>query len=530
MLVSRGSFASTQSYGVTTTTDSSQNIWSTCLPKNPTFPGAFTSTAVCFTSSTNGGISGYSSAPVNIFTFPWLFWAGINVSGTSTLQSANITNTTFSGALTFSPGSSMTSTIQSEGINIIPIYGYEASAFSTTVHSALFAAGTNDCGFAAALNYCYNNGSIICNVILPPICYPTVTLQNTISALAFVQIGGQSASDISVIIPLAPITGVLNTDNHIKYIGNVIFYNAYNQNIGYWITQTSQYKTYNNVIFSGNTLTASAVLYNSNGSTWSGFSTVFNNCSFNNNNTTAPYSIYAYSLGNTYGDDIEPITVSNSTVKGNIYFENVVVRWINNYTNNGGNTATWILNGITDSTFENLHAATASIYISNTQQATFDHTGGTDTFIIDAASSQIHFTNCLDEGSSLIIPYAVLSIINTSASPVMLTNCSPSGTLTGNIQMQNGNTFTGGTHVDSLTATTFTTLASGFTTMTAGFTNVTLSKSFSGLGFGCFFAPVNVTNSNAYAYGFTPTAVNSFTIVSSSSTDTNKVWYECHGD
>ncbi len=93
-----------------------------------------------------------------------------------------------------------------------------------------------------------------------------------------------------------------------------------------------------------------------------------------------------------------------------------------------------------------------------------------------------------------------------------------------------------GLHLDNMSADLFTTSASGFTTLTAGFTNVTLpflsigQLTFSGLGYGCMFTPINVTNANVHSYGFTPTTVDTFTVVSSSAADTSEVFWECHGD
>ncbi len=446
------------SYGITSTTDSSQNIWTSCFPKNPTFLGAFTTTAVCFTTSSGGGINGHSSAPVSIFDFVWNFMAGINVSGTSTLQSANITSQTLSGALTFSAGSYMTSTITSGQFTVIPSYGIVASAISTTINAAIFANGTTDCGFSESLNYCYIEDSPICNIILPPICYASSPLQNTIPQLRFVQIGGESSSDVSIIIPIATMPYVLSTDNYIRDVSNIIFYNAYNQNIGTWITQTSAYHTYNNIIFVGNTLTASVVFYQPNIAEWEGFSTIINNCNINNTNTTAPYGVYAYSAAPVYGDDQEPITIENSTIKEAISFigqpsGGLPVRMINNYTNNGGVASNWILQGLANSEFSFVYGSGATININSSTNISFDHTAGIDHFIIDSASQQIRLTDCYDNNNSNI---AQLSITNNSPMPVILDNCIPSGTVTGLINEQNGNTFTGGVHADALTATSFT--------------------------------------------------------------------------
>ena len=94
-----------------------------------------------------------------------------------------------------------------------------------------------------------------------------------------------------------------------------------------------------------------------------------------------------------------------------------------------------------------------------------------------------------------------------------------------------------GSHLDNMSAYRFTTSASGFTTLTAGFTNVTLpylasigQLTFSGLGYGCIVVPVTSTRANIFPLSFVPNTTSSFTITSSSATDTNKVFWECHGD
>ena len=554
MLVSRGSFASTQSYGVTTTTDSSQNVWSTCLPKNPTFPGAFTSTAVCFTSSTNGGISGYSSAPVNIFTFPWLFWAGINVSGTSTLQAANITNTTFSGALTFSTGSSIASTITHPLPLLLDPTGAYTPTTSTVnfnsgfiqersltyVDSGLYAtSGTTTCGIQETINELKSEG-LISEAYIFPMSPCVINSPLVLQDVTGLTIGGNGAEGNNTYILInAPMTAAIyisfssGANNNVK-LTNITIYDPFKDVSGEYISETNNSEgvfhniiisSYNNRVYAWYTTGQQSEEYsNINEDTLGSF---FSNPAQNSGQSTkidnyigSNIVLYAANGGYEFnrlwleggGLFITETGTPNSTYSpfrlSQIGYVNKGINLYNVW--NARITDPFVDGGL------NLDANCNNITVYNPNRMAINNQSLSPVIIKDGTAFSITGRAiCENYGLSTTNAFNIESC-GTVPVPILINSA--------------GLYITGGATIDTLTTNNFTTTASGFTTMTAGFTNVTLPISFSGLGFGCFFAPINVTNANVFSYGFTPTAANTFTIVSSSSTDTNKVWYECHGD
>ena len=188
MLMSRQAFAvSSAAYGLTTVTDG--NTWTSCFPKcvpaTGQVGGAMTTTGVWFSSSSSG-INGYSTGPVNIYTFPWLFMAGADLSGTSYVT----------GALTFSAGSSITSTIQrtiygkmsnlnpySQDYNILPVTLLNTSEAEDTtfVKDGSYWPASTSCGITEAISQWqtsifFTTTGILGQVIykIPSFCTPTV--------------------------------------------------------------------------------------------------------------------------------------------------------------------------------------------------------------------------------------------------------------------------------------------------------------------------------------------------------------------